>query len=320
MANSVIKKKTANKTATKAPVQQSSEQGGRLEVLKTYKLYIGGQFPRTESGRYYIAANRKGEQLANVCLSSRKDFREAVVAARSAHKGWAAKAANNRGQILYRIAEMLEGRRAQFIDELQKQDSTKAQAEAEVNAAIDRLIYYAGWCDKYQQLFSAVNPVASSHFNFSMPEPTGVVAAIAPQDDSLLGLVSIIAPAIAGGNTIVVLASETKPLCSITFAEVVHSSDVPGGVVNILTGKPSELATQFASHMDVNAMVYCGGDELVQKDIQEKAALNVKRVLVYNNVNWMAEEGESPYYILDTQEIKTTWHPIENIGGGGGKY
>lgn len=320
MANSVIKKKTANKTATKAPVQQSSEQGGRLEVLKTYKLYIGGQFPRTESGRYYIAANRKGEQLANVCLSSRKDFREAVVAARSAQKGWAAKAANNRGQILYRIAEMLEGRRAQFIDELQKQDNTKAQAEAEVNTAIDRLIYYAGWCDKYQQLFSAVNPVASSHFNFSMPEPTGVVAAIAPQDDSLLGLVSIIAPAIAGGNTIVVLASETKPLCSITFAEVVHSSDVPGGVVNILTGKPSELATQFASHMDVNAMVYCGGDELVQKDIQEKAALNVKRVLVYTNVNWMAEEGESPYYILDTQEIKTTWHPIENIGGGGGKY
>lgn len=320
MANSVIKKKTASKTATSAPVQQSSEQGGRLEVLKTYKLYIGGQFPRTESGRYYIAANRKGEQLANVCLSSRKDFREAVVAARSAQKGWAAKAANNRGQILYRIAEMLEGRRAQFIDELQKQDSTKAQAEAEVNAAIDRLIYYAGWCDKYQQLFSAVNPVASSHFNFSMPEPTGVVAAIAPQDDSLLGLVSIIAPAIAGGNTIVVLASETRPLCSITFAEVVHSSDVPGGVVNILTGKPSELATQFASHMDVNAMVYCAGDELVQKDIQEKAALNVKRVLVYNNVNWMAEEGESPYYILDTQEIKTTWHPIENIGGGGGKY
>lgn len=320
MASPIVKKKTA----AKAPVvEENSANGttaGRLEVLKTYKLYIGGQFPRTESGRYYVATNRKNEQLANVCLSSRKDFREAVVAARGAQKGWAGKAANNRGQILYRIAEMLEGRRAQFIDELQKQDSTKAQAEAEVNLAIDRLIYYAGWCDKYQQLFSSVNPVASSHFNFSVPEPTGVVAAIAPQDDSLLGLVSVIAPVIAGGNTIVVLASENKPLCSITFAEVVHSSDVPGGVVNILTGKPSELATQFASHMDVNAMLYCGNDELLQKDIQEKASLNVKRVLVYNNVDWAGDAGESPYFIFDTQEIKTTWHPIEAIGAGGGKY
>jgi acyl-CoA reductase-like NAD-dependent aldehyde dehydrogenase len=221
---------------------------------------------------------------------------------------------------LYRIAEMLEGRRAQFIDELVKQDASKTQAEAEVNVSIDRLIYYAGWCDKYQQLFSSVNPVASSHFNFSMPEPTGITAAIAPQETSLLGLVSIIAPIIAGGITIIVLATENKPLCSITFAEVINSSDVPGGVVNILTGKPSELATQFSSHMDVNAVAYCEDDELVQKDIQQKASLNVKRVLLYKNVNWNKEEGESPYFILDTQEIKTTWHPIENIGGGGSKY
>lgn len=320
MATSTIKKKTAAKAPKLEPVSSNGVQSQRLEVLKTYKLYIGGQFPRTESGRYYVATNKRGEQLANVCLSSRKDFRDAVGAARGAQKGWAAKAANNRGQILYRIAEILEGRKAQFIDELIKQDSTKAQAVIEVNTAIDRLIYYAGWCDKYQQLFSSVNPVASSHFNFSVPEPTGVIAAIAPQNDSLLGLVSLIAPAIAGGNTIIILASENKPLCSITFAEVINSSDVPGGVVNILTGKPSELATQFASHMDVNAIIYCEADELIQKDIQEKASLNVKRVLVYKNIQWQSEEGESPYFILDTQEIKTTWHPIENIGGGGGKY
>src|SRR5436190_659241 len=238
----------------------------RVEVLKTYKIYIGGQFPRTESGRYYVATNNKGEQLANVCLSSRKDVRDAVVAARSAFKGWSARAAFNRGQILYRIAEMLEGRKTQFIEELVQQDVSKSQAQKEVNLSIDRLIWYAGWCDKYQQIFGTVNPVASSHFNFSVPEPTGVVAAIAPQDSSLLGLVSVIAPIIAGGNTCIILASETKPLCSITFAEVINSSDVPGGVVNIVTGKVSELAPQFAAHMDVNAVVYCGEDNNVQKD------------------------------------------------------
>jgi len=292
----------------------------RLEVLKTYKIYIGGQFPRTESGRYYIATNNKGEQLANVCLSSRKDFRDAVVSARNAFKGWSARAAFNRGQILYRIAEMFEGRKAQFIEELVKQDASKAQAQKEVTLSIDRLIYYAGWCDKYQQIFGTVNPVASSHFNFSVPEPTGVVAAIAPQESSLIGLVSAIAPIIAGANTCVILASETKPLCAVSFAEVVNSSDVPGGVVNILTGKPSELFSHFASHMDVNAIVYCGNDELIQKEIQQKAAGNVKRVLIYQDVNWLSEKGQTPYYILDLQEIKTTWHPIENIGSGGGGY
>jgi len=292
----------------------------RLEVLKTYKIYIGGQFPRTESGRYYIATNNKGEQLANVCLSSRKDFRDAVVSARNAFKGWSARAAFNRGQILYRIAEMFEGRKAQFIEELVKQDASKAQAQKEVTLSIDRLIYYAGWCDKYQQIFGTVNPVASSHFNFSVPESTGVVAAIASQESSLIGLVSAIAPIIAGGNTCVILASEPKPLCAVSFAEVMNSSDVPGGVVNILTGKPSELFSQFASHMDVNAIVYCGNDELIQKEIQQKAAGNVKRVLIYQDVNWLSEKGQTPYYILDLQEIKTTWHPIENIGSGGGGY
>ncbi len=292
----------------------------RLEILKTYKIYIGGQFPRTESGRYYIASSNKGLKLANVCLCSRKDFRDAVVAARGAFGGWSGRAAFNRGQILYRIAEMLEGRKAQFIDELMKQGASRAQAENEVSLCIDRLIYYSGWCDKFQQLFSTVNPVASSHFNFSVPEPTGVVAAIAPQADSLLGLVSLIAPIIAGGNTCIVLAAHSKPLCAVTFAEVLNSSDLPGGVVNILTGKVSELIPFFADHMDVNAVVYCEADSSNQKMIREKAAMNLKRVSFYDKVKWAHEEGQSPYFIMDFQEIKTTWHPIENIGGAKAGY
>ncbi len=292
----------------------------RLEVLKTYKIYIGGKFPRTESGRYYVAENAKKEKLANVCLSSRKDFREAVVAARSAFGDWGSKAAFNRGQILYRIAEMLEGRKAQFIDELQQQSLSNAAAVKEVETAIDRLIYYAGWCDKFQQLYSAVNPVATSHFNFSVPEPTGVVSIMAPQETSLLGLVSVIAPVIAGGNTCIVLGSYTKPLCLVTFAEVLNSSDVPGGVVNMLTGKPEELAPYFADHMDVNAIVYCDKNADQQKMIQEKASLNMKRVILYDDINWASDAGQSPYFIMDTQEIKTTWHPIENIGGAKAGY
>ena len=292
----------------------------RLEILKTYKIYIGGKFPRTESGRYYIAENKKGEKLANVCLSSRKDFREAVVAARSAQGDWGSRAAFNRGQILYRIAEMLEGRKSQFIEELIRQDLTKAQAENEVSISIDRLIYYAGWCDKFQQVFSSVNPVASSHFNFTVPESSGVVTIIAPQTTSLLGLVSVIAPVIAGGNTCVVLASFAFPLCAITFAEVLATSDVPGGVVNILTGKASELIPYFADHMDVNSVVFCENDVEQQKLIQEKSSLNLKRVVLYNTYDWHSDEAQSPYFIMDTQEIKTTWHPVENIGGAKAGY
>jgi acyl-CoA reductase-like NAD-dependent aldehyde dehydrogenase len=292
----------------------------RLEVLKTYKIYVGGQFPRTESGRYYLAKNATGKKLANVCLSSRKDFRDAVVAARSAYAGWSTRAAFNRGQILYRMAEMLEGRKAQFIEELMQQDASKNKAQKEVNLSIDRLIYYAGWCDKYQQLFSSVNPVASSHFNFSVPEPTGVVSIIAPQDNSLLGLVSVIAPVIAGGNTSVVLASESKPLCAVTFAEVLNSSDLPGGVVNILTGKVSELVSWFVTHMDVNATIFCENDSDIKKLMQDKSALNLKRIFFYDKVKWNTEAGQSPYFILDTQEIKTTWHPVEDIAGSGAGY
>jgi acyl-CoA reductase-like NAD-dependent aldehyde dehydrogenase len=291
----------------------------RLEVLKTYKIYIGGQFPRTESGRYYPLYDRSNKLLANICLSSRKDFRNAVVAARSAFGGWSTRAAFNRSQILYRIAEMLESRKYQFISELQQQGSSVKEAEEEVNQSIDRLVYYAGWCDKYIQLYSTVNPVSSSHFNFSVPEPTGVVSIIAPEDSALLGLVSVIAPCIAGGNTCVVLASETKPLCSVSFAEVINSSDVPGGVVNILTGKSKELHSHFSSHMDVNAIVYCRENKEEIKKIQQNASLNVKRAYFYNK-KWNSNEAENPYMILDLQEIKTTWHPIENIGGAKSSY
>jgi acyl-CoA reductase-like NAD-dependent aldehyde dehydrogenase len=316
MSTATIKKPIAK--IEKAQSNGTSKK--RLEILKTYKIYIGGKFPRTESGRYYVPENAGREKLGNICLSSRKDFREAVVAARNAQGDWAAKAAFNRGQILYRIAEMLEGRKAQFVDELIRQDATKEDAANEVETSIDRLIYYAGWCDKFQQLYSTVNPVASSHFNFSVPEPTGVVSVIAPQNTSLLGLVSTIAPVIAGGNTCIVLASYSKPLCAVTFPEVLNSSDVPGGVVNILTGKITELISYFADHMDVNALVFCEKDADLQKAIQEKASMNLKRVVLYNKINWLTENGQSPYFIMDTQEIKTTWHPIENIGGAKAGY
>lgn len=282
----------------------------RVPVAKTYKIYIGGKFPRTESGRYFALTDADGNVIANVCRSSRKDFRNSVVAARSAFAGWSAASAYLRGQIVYRIAEMLEGRSEQFVTELQWQGASKRQARKEVEATIDRLIYYAGWSDKYQQIFSAVNPVSSSHFNFSVLEPTGVVSILSPDDSSLLGLVSNIAPVIVGGNTCVVLASESAPLCAISFAEVLHASDVPGGVVNILTGHRQELTDQFASHMDVNAVIYCDDSEVVAKNVQEKAADNVKRVVPRGERDWGSDKNQDPYLIKDTQETKTTWHPI----------
>lgn len=291
----------------------------RLEILKTYKIYIGGQFPRTESGRYYTPLDKKGEILANMCLSSRKDVKNGISAARKAFGGWSEKTAFNRSQILYRIAEMLESRKDQFITELMKQGATKIKAEVEVNLSIDRIVYYAGWCDKYSQVFSSVNPVSSSHFNFSVQESIGVVGIIAPQDSSLIGLVSTILPVIAGGNTCVVLASKNLPLCSITLAEVINSSDVPGGVINIITGSQNELNGTFANHMDINAILYSGGLKESLKSIQEQAVINVKRVFSYEN-EWMKESGQSVYFINDFQEIKTTWHPIENIGGSTSSY
>jgi acyl-CoA reductase-like NAD-dependent aldehyde dehydrogenase len=291
----------------------------RLEIVKTYKIYIGGQFPRTESGRYYSPVNKDGKVLGNICLSSRKDVRNAVVAARKASGSWSERAAFNRGQILYRIAEMLEGRKAQFVEELQFQGSTKLAAEAEVNLAIDRIVYYAGWCDKYQAIVSSVNPVASSHFNFSVAEPMGVVGITAPENSSLIGLVSLVLPVICGGNTVVVLAAENLPLCAVTFAEVLHSSDVPGGVINILTGSTKEMTPTLSTHMDVNALVYGGNDPLELKEIQENAVLNVKRVFAYS-IDWTKADAQGLHYISDVQEIKTIWHPIENVGGATSNY
>lgn len=278
----------------------------RLSVNKTYKLYIGGNFPRTESGRYYELKGRKDVLLANVSLGSRKDVRNAVVAARGAFGGWAAAPAFLRGQILYRIAEMLEGRAEQFVEELRAQGSTPAAAKKEVAAAVDLFVHYAGWSDKFQALFSSVNPVSSPHFNFSVPEAAGVVAAAAPEGSGLLGLCSVVAPILVGGNSSVVLASHHKPLCSITVAEVFNSSDLPGGVINVLTGRRDELLSHLSGHMDVNALLLCSDEAGEQKLVQEQAVENVKRVALHSD----APLGESPYHILDFQEIKTTWHPV----------
>lgn len=284
----------------------------RIEVLKTYKTYVGGNFPRTESGRYYKVYDGDDNILANTCQCSRKDLRDAVVAARNAQKDWNDRSAYNRGQILYRIAEMLETRKAQFVEELETIGYKTKKAKAEVEASIDRLIYYAGWSDKYQQVFGTINPVSSSHFNFSMPEPMGVVNAWAPEERPLLGMVSVMAPVIVGGNTCVILASEKYPLSAISFAEVLNSSDVPSGVVNILTGFRDELLEHMTTHKDVNAFFYTDPDieQNQRKQIDENATLNLKRVRRRPIENWLSEEAQSPYYITDFQETKTTWHPV----------
>ena len=283
----------------------------RIDVLKTYKIFIGGKFPRTESGRYFYLKNAKGELLANMCLSSRKDFRNAVVAARKSQESWANATALNRGQILYRIAEMLEGSKTQFTEQLISTGSTKAAAAKEVALSIDRLIYYAGWSDKFQQIFSAVNPVASNHFNFSTLEATGVVSIIAPNENPLLGMISLLAPTIVGGNTTVILASTTNPLVAISLAEVLNTSDVPAGIVNILTGDRKELLFHFASHKDVNAIIYCGNNLKEIKVVEEMATENLKRVSIYRRKNWVEGNSQSPYFIEKCQEIKTIWHPTE---------
>ena len=291
-----------------------------LDIPKTYKLFIGVQFPRTESGRVTAVEDRKGRVLANVCQASRKDFRNAVVAARKAQDGWADRAAFNRSQILYRLAEMLDGRRDQVGEEIRMQGFSAGAAEREVCLAVDRLVYYAGWCDKYQQVAGTVNPVSSPHFNFSVPEPMGVVGVICPDENSLAGLVSLVAPVIAGGNTCVALASGRFPLCSITFAEIVATSDVPGGVINLLTGHRSELLPHFASHMDVNAIVHSGNNAEEIHILQEGVVLNLKRVHIHRDVNWMKAGSQGPQFILDCQEIKTTWHPVEVIKPKSGGY
>ena len=291
----------------------------RLVIQKTYKIYIGGKFPRTESGRYYKLESNDGSAIANVCLGSRKDVRNSVVAARKAFGGWSGKTAFNRSQILYRIAEMMEGRSEQFVEELISQGFPKSRAREEVKESIDRVVYYAGWCDKYVQVLGSVNPVASSHFNFSVHEPMGVVGVVPEVNSPLLGLVSLLMPCIAGGNTAVVFASEKYPLSAITLAEVINSSDVPGGVVNIITGKLTELLTPLSSHMDVNGIIGSGIDQQNKTLIQKESVANLKRVFLYNQ-DWQKDGGKGLYYIADLQEVKTTWHPIENIGGASSSY
>jgi acyl-CoA reductase-like NAD-dependent aldehyde dehydrogenase len=278
----------------------------RLTVLKTYKIFIGGAFERSESGRYFETAS------GNMCRASRKDFRNAMTAARGAVGGWSAKSGYNRGQILYRIAEMLEARKAQFIQERITEGATSAQAETEVHATIDRLVYYAGWCDKYTQVFSAVNPVASSHFNFSVPEPTGVVVAISPAASPLLSLIGMIAPIIASGNTCVVLLPESASGSTVTFAEILETSDVPGGVVNLLTGVRSELIPTFATHEHLRAISgVLGGEE--RKAIRFGAAESVKRVRLLKAeepIDWFADKMQGAEEIRALIEFKTTWHPV----------
>jgi len=283
----------------------------RINVLKTYKIFIGGQFPRTESGRFFPLKNKNGDLVANICLSSRKDFRNAVVCARNSQKKWENTTSLNKGQILYRIAEILEGRKLQFEKELMLTGLSKIAAKKEVEQSIDRLIYYAGWSDKFQQIFSSVNPVGSNHFNFSVPQAAGVVSIIAPKEFPLLGLISIVAPIIVGGNSCVVLSSEKNPMVSISFAEVLNTSDVPHGVVNILTGKRKELISHFASHMDVNSIIYCGYDNKEINEIEKLSVENLKRAIIYKQKKWSDQNNQSPYFIEKCQETKTTWHPTE---------
>ena len=279
----------------------------RLAVPKTYKLYIGGKFPRSESGRTYEVLSASGEFLANAALASRKDARDAVVAARSAVGGWAGATGYNRGQVLYRIAELLEGRRAQFVTEIRDAEGvTAAAASAQVDEAIDRWVWYAGWADKYVQVAGNANAVSGPYFNISVPEPTGVVAIIAPQDSSLLGLVSAVAPALVAGNSVVVVASETLPLAAISLSEVLATSDVPGGVVNILTGSPAEIAPWLASHADVNAIDLVGAGALDWISLQVAAADTLKRVFTPEN----GADAAAPTLgrITGFTETKTVWH------------
>ena len=284
----------------------------RLSVRKTYKLYIGGAFPRSESGRSYVVTDHKGGFLANAAMASRKDARDAVVAARKAFAGWSAATAYNRGQVLYRVAELLEGRRTQFAAEVRAAEGLGArQAEAIVDATIDRWVWYAGWSDKIAQVRGGANPVAGPYFNFSVPEPTGVVAVLAPQDgpgSALLGLISVIAPAIVGGNTAVAVASEKYPLPAVTLSEVLATSDVPGGVVNMLTGRAAEIAPWLASHMDVNAIDLAGAPGALADDLAVAAAENLKRVVRLPAAGWAAEPGTER--MTSYLETKTVWHPM----------
>jgi acyl-CoA reductase-like NAD-dependent aldehyde dehydrogenase len=281
----------------------------RLGVRKTYKLYIGGAFPRSESGRTDEVRGADGAFLANAARASRKDVRDAVVAARKALAGWAGRTAYNRGQILYRVAEMLEGRRAQFVDEVALAEGADHDtAGSQVDRAVDRLVWYAGWTDKIAQIAGAANPVAGPYFNFSVPEPSGVVAIVAPPAPSLLGLVSVTAPVLAAGNTVVVLAGEPHPLPAVTLTEVLATSDLPGGVLNLLTGRVAEIAPVMAAHRDVDGIDLTGVPDAQVADLERVAADNVKRVVRITGEDLTADPGT--HRLLAFTETKTVWHPM----------
>ncbi|NDZ77118.1 aldehyde dehydrogenase family protein [Streptomyces sp. SID10853] len=297
----------------------STEQQNRLSVFKTYKLYVGGKFPRSESGRVYEVTDSKGNWLANAPQSSRKDARDAVVAARKAFGGWSGATAYNRGQVLYRVAEMLEGRRDQFVREVADADGISRQkAGAVVDAAVDRWVWYAGWTDKIGQIVGGGNPVAGPFFNLSTPEPTGVVAVLAPQDSSFLGLVSVVAPVIATGNTAVVIASEKSPLPALSLGEVLATSDLPGGVVNVLSGRTAEIVAPLAAHQDVNAIDLAGADTGLARELEIAAADNLKRVLRPQAVDFSATPGTER--LTAFLETKTVWHPTGALGVSGSSY
>lgn len=287
----------------------TSDRSERAAVRKTYKLFVGGAFPRSESGRSYPVTAPDGRFLANAAQASRKDARDAVVAARKAFPGWSGATAYNRGQVLYRVAEMLEGRRAQFADDVATGEGVPRDvAETIVSEAVDRWVWYAGWSDKIAQVLGAANPVAGPYFDFSVPEPTGVVAVLAPEESSLLGLVSVLAPVVVTGNTAVVVTSGAHPLPAITLAEVLATSDLPGGVVNILTGRSREVGPWLASHMDVNALDLTGSDPDQRADLQRAAAQNLKRVPHLTVQDWFAEPDLRR--MAGFLETKTVWHPV----------
>ena len=291
------------------PTEKATKPADRLAIRKTYKLYVGGAFPRSESGRSYPVQNASGELLAHAAHGSRKDVRDAVKAARGAVAGWSAATAYNRGQVVYRIAEMLEGRRAQFVFEVRDAEGASARdAERQVDTAVDRLVWYAGWADKYAQIAGSTNPVAGPYFSFSLPEPTGVVGIVAPQDSSLLGFVSVLAPVVCTGNTAVVIASSDRPLPAVSLAEVFATSDVPAGVINVLTGQVGELAPPLASHRDLDALDLTGVAEADRPALARAAADSVTRVHVPGPVDWYAAPGISRLGAF--VETKTVWHPI----------
>jgi acyl-CoA reductase-like NAD-dependent aldehyde dehydrogenase len=280
----------------------------RLDVRKTYKLYIDGQFPRSESGRSYPVSGPDGKVLARPARGSRKDLRDAVRAARSAWRGWSGATAYNRGQVLYRVAELMEGRRDQFARELEAFGAK--DAEREVEAAIDRWVWYAGWSDKVHHVVGTVNPVAGPYFNFTFPESTGVVGVVVPEEPALLGLVSRVAPAVVSGNALVVIASESRPLPAVTLSEVLATSDVPAGVINVLTGQKKELLPWVASHMDVNALDLTGAPDHLVTELEQASASNVKRTVRDGEIDYFDPVAQSPYAITALMEMKTVWHPM----------